>query len=116
MSNGYTIVRLANPNTVIRESLTTTTVIRQPDSTVIVSPGIPGPQGPAGPGGGGAGYTHTQGPASALWTITHNLGYRPAVTSYDTADDQIVGNVDHVSANVLTIGFTTAVSGVAYMS
>lgn len=112
MTTGYSILRL------VVQPGTTLLPARQ---LVIKSgnvPGPPGPQGPAGEPGLGvnAGYTHNQAVASDFWTIDHNLGYRPAVTSYDTADDQIIGNVDHVTANSLTIEFTTAVSGVAYMS
>lgn len=60
---------------------------------------------------GYGGYNHTQSSASAVWTITHNLGYKPVVQSWNSADDVISGTIHHVSANQLTITFSTAQSG-----
>lgn len=122
MTVGASIIRVAPRTAVVTEADPgRTTVIRPARTTVIQSPipGPPGPQGPPGPGGGGGGggfFTHTQMVASALWVVTHNLGYRPAVTVWDTANDQIQGDVDHIDTNTLTIGFSTAISGSAYMS
>jgi hypothetical protein len=80
--------------------------------------GEPGAQGPQGePGTGGvASYTHVQGATSAVWTVTHNLGFRPNVQAVDTLDRVMIGDVEHVSANELTISFAVAVSGKAYAS
>jgi hypothetical protein len=89
-------------------------------TAIIRTIGVPGPQGPPGESGGGGsggtGYTHTQMVANTVWTITHNLGYRPVPQAYDTGDDQILGEVDHINSNMLTITFSDPVSGVAYMS
>lgn len=79
--------------------------------------GPEGPEGPAGPPGevGGA-YTHSQGATATTWTIVHNLGYRPNVQPVDTLDRWMVGDVQHVDANTLTVTFAVAVSGKAYLS
>jgi hypothetical protein len=117
MTIGHSVIQQSLRNSVVRivqgEAIVTT-----PARTVVIQSGLPGPQGPEGPpGSGGAGaFTHNQAPASALWTVTHNLGYRPAVSVWDTANDQVVGEVDHTSVNALTIAFSTAISGTAYMS
>ena len=123
MSSGHTVVRIASPVTVVRESESRTTVVRPAHSTVIQTAGIPGPQGPQGPPGEGSGggegaqfYVHTQMVASNVWTVNHNLGYRPAVTVYDTAPDQVFGEITHIDPNSLTITFSDAISGTAYMS
>ncbi len=78
-------------------------------------------QGPPGPSGGGSGsgdltYTHPQGAASAVWVITHNLGKRPSVTVQDSAFDAVDGDVFYNDTNTLTITFSAAFSGVAYLN
>lgn len=125
MTVGKSIVRQDARKVIVRETESSTTVT-QPSRTTILQvsgvPGPPGPEGPPGPPGGGgggpgaSGYTHDQMVPSAFWTITHNLGYYPSVMVWDTANDMINGDVDHVNANQLTIAFSTAISGRAYMS
>jgi len=61
-------------------------------------------------------YTHTQGAASASWVITHNLGWNPNVTVQDSALTTVEGNVNYTNANSLTITFSGAFSGKAYLS
>ena len=75
-----------------------------------------GPPGPATPGGGDKAYTHPQGTASDVWVITHNLGKRPSVTVQDSAFDAVDGDVFYNDANTLTITFSAAFSGVAYLN
>jgi hypothetical protein len=126
MTIGKSIIRQAPRSSIVRIVPGSATVT-QPARSVIIQTGLPGPAGPEGPpgepgppgggsGGGGAGFTWTQNVASALWTITHNLGYRPAVSVWDTSNDQVVGEVDHLGPNSLTIAFSVAISGTAYMS
>lgn len=79
--------------------------------------GIQGPQGP--PGGGGSGsmyYAHHQTSPLTVWTITHNLGAKPNVSVVDSADSQVEGDVQYVDNNSLTLTFTGAFSGWAYLS
>lgn len=79
--------------------------------------GDPGPQGnPGPPGPAGGTYTHTQGTAAAVWSITHNLGFFPNVTVLDSAGTEVEGDVAYVDANNLTVTFTAAFGGVAYLS
>ena len=61
-------------------------------------------------------YAHTQSVSSATWTITHNLGYRPAVSVVDSGGNHVVGDVNYVSVNVLTISFSAPFGGSAYLS
>lgn len=102
-------------------------------------PGVPGqrgatgPRGPAGPAGanGAAGpvgpqgpagvtqtiaYAHTQNAVSSTWSITHNLGFRPNVTTINSAGTNIEGIVEHTNENFLTITFSIAGTGTAYLS
>ena len=61
-------------------------------------------------------FVHNQGGANALWTITHNLGKYPAVSVVDSAGSLVEGDVSYVSINVLTVEFSSAFSGVAYLN
>lgn len=95
---------------------------------VLGPPGPAGPAGPAGPQGvqgepGLAGsapqaFEHEQSVASATWTITHNLGYRPAgILVFDTAGSEWVpGVIIHSSINELVIQWSAPFSGTAYLS
>lgn len=81
-------------------------------------PGPPGETGPQGiPGGAPQAYTHTQGDPLAVWTIDHNLGYRPGgVIVVDSAGNEVEGIVKHISTSTLTVTFLAAFGGFAYLS
>lgn len=82
--------------------------------------GMRGPKGDTGPKGNdgtsGGSYVHNQSALSATWTIIHNLGYNPNVTTQDSSGTTIEGNLVHIDTNSLTISFSAASSGVAYLS
>jgi hypothetical protein len=61
-------------------------------------------------------YHHTQGTSSAVWTITHNLGWYPNVTVQDSGGSIVEGEIAYTSTMSLTITFTGAFSGRAYLS
>ena len=61
-------------------------------------------------------FTYTQSTPSATWTITHNLGKFPSVSVVDSANTQVYGNVDYINDNSLTLTFTSAFSGKAYLN
>jgi hypothetical protein len=61
-------------------------------------------------------YTHAQGSPATVWVIPHNLGFRPNVTVEDSAGTTIEGEIVHDSADQLTLTFSAAFSGVAYLS
>lgn len=65
---------------------------------------------------GGSAYTHDQAVASTTWTVVHNLGYRPNVFLTDSSGTPLLGTVTHDSANQLTVTFTSAIAGLAYLS
>lgn len=56
--------------------------------------------------------------SGTTWNVTHNLGYRPAVTTMDNAltPNQVEGEIHHTDANNLTVTFTTTVTGTIYLS
>ena len=69
-----------------------------------------------GTAGSGGAYTHTQASPSTDWTITHNLGFNPNITIIDAALNNIEGDIQYNSINELTITFSVAVYGTAYLS
>jgi len=81
-------------------------------------PGETGPQGPVGPQGppGGEAFVYQQVSASTVWTIQHNLGYYPSVTTVSVTTDEIIGNLHYVNDNEVTVTFTYAQMGYAYLS
>ena len=61
-------------------------------------------------------YTHIQGSASNVWYVTHNLGFYPNITVVDSGGTIYEGEIDYVSINSVTLTFSAAFSGKAYLS
>ena len=61
-------------------------------------------------------YVHTQDIPSAAWTVTHNLGKRPAITVVDSAGTDVIGEYTYISDNQVLLEFSGAFSGKAYFN
>ena len=61
-------------------------------------------------------YVHNQGAASATWNIAHNLNKYPAAVVVDSAGSVVVGQIEYVDLNNITITFNAAFSGDAYIN
>lgn len=61
-------------------------------------------------------YTHNQTVASDEWVIIHNLNKYPAVNIFDSAGDEVVGEVTYDSVNQVTITFVSAFKGKATLN
>lgn len=61
-------------------------------------------------------YIHNQSAASATWSIAHNLGKFPSVTVALSTGQKGYGDVSYTDNNNLTITFTGAESGKAYLN
>ena len=61
-------------------------------------------------------YHHTQSIASATWVIPHFLGWYPNVTVQDSSGSIVEGEIAYTNTNSLTVTFTGAFSGSAYLS
>jgi hypothetical protein len=61
-------------------------------------------------------YHHVQGTSSATWTINHYLGWQPNVTVQDSGGSVVEGEISYTSVNTLTVTFSGAFSGNAYLS
>lgn len=61
-------------------------------------------------------HIHNQSGASAMWTITHNLGKYPSVSVVDTANNEVIGEVEYITDTELTIKFSAPFSGKAFLN
>ena len=50
------------------------------------------------------------------WNIAHNLGRNPAVTVIESGGGQVFGDVVYNTLNDLTINFSPAIAGAAYLN
>ncbi len=71
---------------------------------------------PVGGDGGPTAYVHNQGTVAASWIVVHNLGFFPNVTVIDSSGAMVEGDVAHIDDTTLTIQFSGAFTGVAYLS
>jgi hypothetical protein len=97
-------------------TITTTLAVGQGPAGPSGPAGATGPTGPAGPPGIDLHYMHDQMVPSLLWTVTHNMGKYPSVGVVDSGGSEVEGLVSHVSTNQLTIEFSAAFSGFAYLN
>ncbi len=61
-------------------------------------------------------FIFTQGVASTVWNINHSLCKFPSVTVVDTGDTVVVGQVEYIDNENITITFNSAFSGKAYLN
>jgi len=100
----------------ITEVKNTITVTENGSSTVVTVPVTStvtaitqGPQGPAG----GAAFVYQQVSPATIWTINHNLGYKPSVELLDSGSQEIDGEVSHPSDNQTVVTLNPASAGSA---
>ena len=61
-------------------------------------------------------FEYQQVTASTLWTVNHNLNRHPSVTTTNTTGGVINGTVTYINNNTVTIRFTPAKTGFAYLN
>ena len=61
-------------------------------------------------------YVFTQALPNATWSINHNLDKKVSVMIVDSADSVVYGNISYVDTNNITITFSGAFSGKAYLN
>ena len=99
-------------NIVVVEEVNNIVVVQETVPTIVIT--SPGPQGPAGTAAS-IFYTHTQSTSSAVWTINHNLNGNPTAVVMDSAGTMCEGTFSYLNANQMTITFSSAFAGVAYI-
>lgn len=67
-------------------------------------------------GVGDLSFVWNQSTASTSWVINHNLNKYPGVSTQDSAGTNIVGSVAYNDLNTLTVSFTNAFAGKAYLN
>lgn len=87
-----------------------------PNNNEEVELGITGTGGGGGGGGGTPAYVHNQAVAAVTWVIDHPLGFRPNVTVVDSAGETVEGEVIYTDTDTITLHFSAAFSGIAYLS
>lgn len=61
-------------------------------------------------------YTHEQGIPKKTWTISHGLNKYPTAAAVDTAQTVVIGEINYIDLNNLTITFNASFSGEAYLN
>lgn len=61
-------------------------------------------------------YVHTQSVASAVWNVSHNLDKFASAVIVDSGNNVVLGDVTYNDSNNLTITFSGAFSGKAYIN
>jgi len=62
------------------------------------------------------GYVHIQSVPSAVWSVTHGLGFTPNITVVDTAGTVVEGSYNYPNSSTVILSFIGAFSGRAYLS
>jgi hypothetical protein len=62
------------------------------------------------------GYVFVQSTPSATWTINHDLNKYPSVSIVDSANDEVIGEVNYTSTTQVVISFSAAFSGKAFLN
>lgn len=60
-------------------------------------------------------YVHSQDLPLATWVIIHSMNRYPQVSVVDSAGSEVYGDIKYDSANQLTVSFSSAFSGKAYL-
>lgn len=87
------------------------TVVVTEETVEVIDVGVQGPPGSAVPT-----YVHTQSVPSASWTVNHGLGTYPSVSVVDSAGNTIISDVRYDTASSLTVTFSAAFAGKAYLN
>ena len=61
-------------------------------------------------------HIHNQPTPASQWTITHNLGKFPSVSIVDSANNEVIGEVEHTSDTQLIVRFSASFSGKAFLN
>ena len=61
-------------------------------------------------------YIFNQGVAATVWNVNHNLGKFPSVTVIDTANTVVNGEYEYIDSNNITLKFSAAFAGKAYLN
>ena len=61
-------------------------------------------------------FVYPQLTPSAVWVIGHGLGNFPSVTVLDSSGNTVFGEITYTDANTVTLTFSAAFTGTAYLN
>jgi hypothetical protein len=61
-------------------------------------------------------FEYSQVAPATVWNVTHNLGKFPSITVIDTGDTVVVGEYQYINNNTVTLTFSAAFAGKAYLN
>ena len=61
-------------------------------------------------------FVFTKSTPDSIWEITHDLDKYPSVTVVDSAGSVVIGDITYTSKSALTVTFSAAFSGKAYLN
>ena len=61
-------------------------------------------------------FIFTQAVAATVWNVNHNLGKFPSITVIDTANTVVTGEYTYIDNNNVTLTFSAAFAGKAYLN
>lgn len=61
-------------------------------------------------------YVHTQAQSGSVWAIEHNLNRFPSIEVVDSAGSVVVGDIQYIDENNITINFSAPFTGKAYLN
>jgi hypothetical protein len=82
----------------------------------VITIGIPGPSGNNPLINVNTGYNHDQSTISGVWTIVHNLGFKPNVQAFTVGGVKVNGYIVHLSLNIVEIRLSPPIAGYARLS
>lgn len=99
---------------IVTETAANVVEVSVPTAPAIVEIITEGPQGKSGEPG--TSFTFTQSTPATIWTINHNLGFKPSVELLNTGSKEIEGDVLHTSSNQVVVYFTGPIAGLARLN
>jgi hypothetical protein len=82
----------------------------------VVTIGIPGPSGNNPFLNTNNGFDYIQSTVSGVWTIVHNLGFKPNVQAFTVGGVKVNAYIVHLSLNVAEIRLSPSMAGYARLS
>lgn len=61
-------------------------------------------------------FFYEQQTAASIWNVVHNMGKRPSVMVFDSANDEVHGDIFYNDDNRVTLTFSSSFSGVAILN
>jgi hypothetical protein len=109
-----TVEIVEEPVVVLVQDTPADVVVQETTKVVVLELGSAGPQGAAGMGG--SSFVYNQATPATIWNVNHGLGYFPNVVVVDSGGNEVVGDLQYVDNNNITLTFSSAFSGSAYLS